>query len=132
MVETTRTLSNFLYALFDVCYMQVCDSNRAIGDYIGIERSIGDVISVDCEHGSFEAEVREVPDDVPVEEYQTKEVISWGLDDEQGDVYALYAQVTELREMSVSYDVYAVHIPDAQGGGDEKELGEIQRIEVQE
>lgn len=110
--------------------METCETNRAVGDYLGIERSVGDSISVDCANGSFEAEVKEVPDDVPVEEYQTKEVIAWGVGDDE-DTYALYAQVTKMTDMRVEYDVYAVHFPEPAESGDTNDLGEIQRIEVE-
>lgn len=116
-------------ASYDYC-MTSYESNREIGDYIGIERRVGDVIDVQCANGSFRAKVKDVPSEVPTEEYQTKEVIAWSLDTK--DIYGLYAQVTEMREMSVSYDVYTIHMPDLGSDSEAQELGDIQRITVEE
>lgn len=100
-------------------------TNEEIGNYISINADVGDAVHVDCANGSFEGVVNETPDDVPVEEHQTSEVVCF-VDGSQ-DIVGLYAQVQTMSEMRMEYDLYGVRM--FEDGGDE-DYGEVQSITV--
>lgn len=101
--------------------------NRAIGCWLGVDRKVGDKVTAECSNGSVTAEIYEVPDDVPTEANQTKEILAQIEDSE--DIVGLYCHVMEMNEWDARYDVYAVRMSD---DGENTNLGEIQSLEVLE
>lgn len=107
--------------------MTTHSSRDTIGNAIAIDMDVGDEVTVTTpKRDKIEATVIEIPDDVPVEAYQTKEVIA---ETDDGDILALYAQTTKMRPMRVDYNVYAVRFPD--NGTDDEDLGEIEVLTVE-
>lgn len=101
--------------------------SRAIGAWLGIDRKVGDRITVECSNGSFTGEIYEVPDDVPVEANQTKEILAQV--DGSEDIVGLYCHVMEMSEWDARYDLYAVRMAE---NGEDTNLGGIQKLEVLE
>lgn len=106
--------------------MDVYDDSDTIGDTLAIRASDGDeLILTTPKVSDLRILVRESPDGVPVEAYQTKELICDVVG--QDEVVALYAQTTEMSPRRTKYDVHALRL---KRDGDSEELGEILAIET--
>lgn len=108
--------------------METHTRNPPIGDEIAINAQAGDSFIVSTEkEADIAVEVIECPTDVPVEEYHTSEVICAPKDSEasENEIIALYAQVMEMEEMHVEYDLYALRLT---GVSDTEDLGELTEL----
>ena len=102
-----------------------------IGDYLSIGLStysdFEDVLCIETETQSFKGTVSEVPDGVPVNENQSKEILVEVGDD---DLVGLYCDVQSMSGLGVIFYVYGVRMPP--DVTENKSLGEVEKITIVE